>query len=69
LLNAQYLQQLQQTMLNAQDSIGRLSAQKAKLTSVMDQAVLDQNIDSYKQQFDTAAVELAEIYVRIYSPK
>lgn len=69
LLNAQHLQNLQQTMLNAQDSIGRLGAELAKLTSAEERARLNQQIDGYKQQFNDAAAELAEIYVHLYSPK
>jgi hypothetical protein len=69
LLNAQYLENLKQIMLNSQDSMGRLGAELANLTSAVERAALKQQIDSFKAQFDNAAAELAEIYVHIYSPK
>ncbi len=69
LLTPQHLQNLQQAMLNAQDSMGRLGAELANLTSAVERATLKQQIDSYKAQFDNATAELAEIYVHIYSPQ
>ncbi len=69
MLDEQYLEDLQTTMLNAQKSIGRLTSKLAMLASLKEKAELEQEIDGYKKIYDDAAAELAEIYVHLYSPQ